>query len=144
MGTRLDGPVPAAGCRAFSPASLSPLGASGDWQGRCRLRPCLWCIPANSLTLGADAPEPSCSCNARQRIYSSRAAHHGRGLSMALYWLHVNKPSATATLHVEGGCRWVAKARARFLAGLPYSDTQGDRHGFWEGPFTTRASAETA
>ena len=63
---------------------------------------------------------------------------------MALYWLHVNKPSATATLHVEGGCRWVAKARARFLAGLPYSDTQGDRHGFWEGPFTTRASAETA
>lgn len=61
------------------------------------------------------------------------------------YWLHVNHPTDKARIHTEGGCRWVIDAVARAHAGMPYGLVRlDDRNGYWEGPFSDLAAAQTA
>jgi hypothetical protein len=62
----------------------------------------------------------------------------------ARFWLHVNHPNNYTRIHIEDGCKRSRDAIAGKLAGKPYGPILGDRNGWWEGPFSSRAEVEAA
>ncbi len=62
----------------------------------------------------------------------------------ARFWLHVNHPSDKTCVHLQSGCKRSREAIANKLAGKPYGPVLGEKNGWWEGPFATRAEVDAA